>query len=53
MLLKGVSDLSERADTDFPVDLGGKAKTTRIAAVAMRRFVLKFWRKVQETEQFH
>jgi len=53
MVLKGVSDLSDRADTDFPADLGGKATTTRIAGVAMRRFVLTFWRKVQETEQFH
>lgn len=47
--LKGVFDLSDRADADFPADHGGKAKTTSISTSAVRRFVLKFWRKVQET----
>lgn len=53
MHLKGLFALSDRADTDFPADHGVKAKTTRISASAVRGFVFKFWRKVQETEQFH
>lgn len=36
MLFKGVSDLSDRADIDFPADPGGKAKITRTAATALK-----------------
>lgn len=36
MLFKGVSDLSDRADTDFPADPGGKAKITQTAATVMK-----------------
>lgn len=36
MLFKGVSDLSDRADIDFPADPGGKAKITRTAATAVK-----------------
>ena len=51
--LKCVFDLSERTDTDFPAGHGGKTKTIRISVSAVRRFVLKFWRKVQEMGRFH
>lgn len=43
----------DRTDTDFPAGRGGKAKTTKISASAAGRFVLKFWRKVEETGRFH
>lgn len=47
--LKGVFDLSDRADIHFPADHGGKAKNPTISGSPVGRFVLEFWRKVQET----